>query len=89
MPAAENMPRTKTAVPSTSSEKARSPSPDPADRPLGPLAVTIPASDREEVKVNNANLTELKNACDDAVKRVRPFVFGVCRLDGRPLGFDD
>ncbi|KAJ2934147.1 hypothetical protein H1R20_g2900, partial [Candolleomyces eurysporus] len=71
------MARTKAAVPSTSSEKARSPSPDPADRPLGPLAVTIPASDREEVKVNNANLTELKNACDDAVKRFlsRPELF--------------
>lgn len=68
----KNMARTKAAVPSTSSEKARSPSPDPADRPLGPLAVTVPASEREEVKVNNANLTELKNACDDAVKRVCP-----------------
>ncbi|KAJ2914558.1 hypothetical protein MD484_g5860, partial [Candolleomyces efflorescens] len=73
------MARTKAAAPSTStsSEKARSPSPDPADRPLGPLAVTVPASEREEVKVNNANLTELKNACDDAVKRFlsRPELF--------------
>ncbi|KAF5329953.1 hypothetical protein D9611_010487 [Ephemerocybe angulata] len=59
------------------SQKARSPSPDPSDRPLGPLAVTVPAYDREVVKVNNANLTELKNACDDAVKRFlsRPELF--------------
>ena len=27
---------------------------------------------RDVVKVNNANLSELKNACDDALKRVRP-----------------
>jgi len=33
--------------------------------------------DREVVKVNNANPTELKNACDDAVKRYlsRPTLF--------------
>lgn len=55
----------------SSGEKARSPSPDASDRPLGPLSVTVPAYEREEVKVNNANPTELKNACDDAVKRVR------------------
>jgi hypothetical protein len=41
------------------------------DRPTGPLSITIAPEDREVVKVNNANLTELKNACDDAVKRVR------------------
>lgn len=29
------------------------------------------AADRDVIKVNNANLTELKNACDDALKRVR------------------
>lgn len=29
------------------------------------------AVDRDVIKVNNANLTELKNACDDALKRVR------------------
>lgn len=29
------------------------------------------AADRDIIKVNNANLTELKNACDDALKRVR------------------
>ncbi|TEB34324.1 hypothetical protein FA13DRAFT_1763311 [Coprinellus micaceus] len=61
----------------TGVEKARSPSPDASDRPLGPLSVTVPAYEREEVKVNNANLTELKNACDDAVKRFlsRPELF--------------
>lgn len=84
------MPRTKAVnghnngSPSSSSksnsaigEKARSPSPDASDRPLGPLSVTVPAHEREEVKVNNANLTELKNACDDAVKRFlsRPELF--------------
>ncbi|EIN08513.1 hypothetical protein PUNSTDRAFT_87955 [Punctularia strigosozonata HHB-11173 SS5] len=35
------------------------------------------ASDKDVVKVNNANLTELKNACDDALKRFlsRPDLF--------------
>jgi hypothetical protein len=43
----------------------------PADEvPTSPLDVTIADSDREQVKVNNVNLTELKNACDDALKRV-------------------
>ncbi|KAL0572821.1 oxygen-dependent protoporphyrinogen oxidase [Marasmius crinis-equi] len=53
-----------------------SPSPD-TDRPVGPLSVVVPAEEREEVKVNNANVTELKNACDDAVKRYlsRPELF--------------
>jgi hypothetical protein len=40
------------------------------DRPTGPLSIIIAPEDRDTVKVNNANLTELKNACDDAVKRV-------------------
>lgn len=49
----------------------RSPSPDAiSDRPTGPLSTTIPVTERDIVKVNNANLTELKNACDDALKRV-------------------
>ena len=53
------------------SSSRRSLSPDsPSDRPLGPLSVTVPASEREEVKVNNASLVELKNACDDAIKKV-------------------
>ena len=44
--------------------------PSSPDRPTGPLSVVISPEDREVVKVNNASLTELKNACDDAVKRV-------------------
>lgn len=61
---------------STNGDENRSPSPS-SDRPLGPLSVTIPKSEREEVKVNNANVTELKNACDDAIKRflARPELF--------------
>ncbi|KAI0045009.1 hypothetical protein FA95DRAFT_1459366, partial [Auriscalpium vulgare] len=37
----------------------------------------IPASERDVVKLNNASLTELKNAADDAVKRFlsRPDLF--------------
>lgn len=36
-------------------------------------ALLAPSStaEREEVKVNNASVTELKHACDDALKRVR------------------
>ncbi|KAF8633153.1 hypothetical protein AX17_004654 [Amanita inopinata Kibby_2008] len=47
------------------------------ERPVGPLSVVVPAEDREPVKVNNASLTELKNACDDALKRYlsRPELF--------------
>jgi len=56
---------------------ARSPSPDASDRPTGPLSVSVPAEDRDVVKVNNANVTELKHACDDALKRClsRPELF--------------
>uniref|UniRef100_A0A4Y9XQP7 Signal peptidase complex subunit 2 n=1 Tax=Dentipellis fragilis TaxID=205917 RepID=A0A4Y9XQP7_9AGAM len=45
-------------------------------RPLLNL-LTPSTEDRDVVKVNNANLTELKNACDDAVKRFlsRPDLF--------------
>jgi signal peptidase complex subunit 2 len=35
-----------------------------------PIPPTTPKS-RDVVKVNNANLIELKNALDDAIKRVR------------------
>ncbi|TFK21128.1 hypothetical protein FA15DRAFT_672837 [Coprinopsis marcescibilis] len=70
------MARTKNSN-AAATDKVRSPSPEASDRPLGPLSVTIPISEREEVKVNNANLSELKNACDDAVKRFlsRPELF--------------
>lgn len=40
------------------------------ERPAGPLSISIAPEDRDVVKVNNANLTELKHACDDALKRV-------------------
>ncbi|KAF8627112.1 hypothetical protein AX15_004539 [Amanita polypyramis BW_CC] len=47
------------------------------ERPVGPLSVVVPPEGREPVKVNNASLTELKNACDDALKRFlsRPELF--------------
>ena len=35
------------------------------------LLVPVPAEQREEVKVNNASATDMKHACDDALKRVR------------------
>ncbi|KAH6917843.1 microsomal signal peptidase 25 kDa subunit-domain-containing protein [Coprinopsis sp. MPI-PUGE-AT-0042] len=63
---------------SSTHDLRRSLSPDsPSDRPLGPLSVTVPASEREEVKVNNASVVELKNACDDAIKKFlsRPELF--------------
>lgn len=31
--------------------------------------------DREEVKVNNASVTEMKHACDDALKRVSDVLY--------------
>ncbi|TFK32326.1 microsomal signal peptidase 25 kDa subunit-domain-containing protein [Crucibulum laeve] len=59
--------------------KGRTPSPSPSDtdRPAGPLSIVVSPEDRDVVKVNNASLTELKNACDDAVKRYlsRPDLF--------------
>jgi len=61
------------------SRDTRTPSPsrsDPAtsvasspERPAGPLSIPVPPGEREIVKVNNANATELKHACDDALKR--------------------
>lgn len=33
--------------------------------------------EREQIKVNNANLSDLKNSCDDVVKRVRRHYFYV------------
>jgi hypothetical protein len=54
-------------------ERSSSPalsSPGSDERPVGPLSVVVPPEEREAVKVNNTSLTELKNACDDALKRV-------------------
>ena len=60
---------------------ARSPSPalsSPVgasdERPVGPLSVVVQPEERDPVKVNNASLTELKNACDDSLKRVSHFL---------------
>jgi len=66
---------TATAGPSSSSSSIASP-PSP-DRPPGPLSLAPLPGTREVVKVNNFSVTELKNACDDAVKRYlsRPELF--------------
>ncbi|KAG6854499.1 hypothetical protein C0991_006101 [Blastosporella zonata] len=47
------------------------------ERPAGPLSIVTPPGDRDVVKVNNSNITELKHACDDALKRylARPELF--------------
>jgi len=52
------------------------PSPGPPARPLGPLSILADKEklkQREEdvTKINNMNAFDLKNACDDALKRVR------------------
>ncbi|KAG1747333.1 microsomal signal peptidase 25 kDa subunit-domain-containing protein [Suillus lakei] len=43
----------------------------------GPLSITISPEEREVIKVNNYSASELKNACDDALKRYlsRPVLF--------------
>ncbi|KAF7365520.1 putative signal peptidase complex subunit 2 [Mycena venus] len=53
------------------------PSPPSPDRPPGPLSLAPLPGTRDVVKVNNFSVTELKNACDDAVKRYlsRPELF--------------
>jgi hypothetical protein len=48
--------------------------PTPPPRSLLPITPT-PSKDRDVVKVNNASLSELKNALDDAIKRVRSILF--------------
>jgi signal peptidase complex subunit 2 len=45
----------------------------PPPRSILPIPPT-PHQSRDMVKVNNANLTELKNALDDAIKRVRTVI---------------
>ncbi|KAJ7202874.1 microsomal signal peptidase 25 kDa subunit-domain-containing protein [Mycena pura] len=53
------------------------PSPPSPDRPPGPLSLAPLPGPRDVVKVNNLSATELKNACDDALKRYlsRPELF--------------
>ena len=51
-------------------------SPELSTRPLGPLSILADKEklkQREEdvAKINNMNASDLKNACDDALKRVR------------------
>jgi hypothetical protein len=41
------------------------------DMAAPPATNPTPAQSHDIVKVNNANLVDLKNACDDALKRVR------------------
>ncbi|KAJ7163082.1 microsomal signal peptidase 25 kDa subunit-domain-containing protein [Mycena filopes] len=66
-----------TAAADPASSSSSIPSPPSPDRPPGPLSLAPLPGTREPVKVNNFNLTELKNACDDAVKRYlsRPELF--------------
>ena len=51
--------------------------PTPQPRSIFPITPT-PSKDRDVVKVNNASLTELKNALDDAIKRVRNNILSLC-----------
>ncbi|KAF7299392.1 putative signal peptidase complex subunit 2 [Mycena indigotica] len=65
------------APPEISSSSATSiPSPS-SPEPLGPLSLPPLPGARDVVKVNNLSSTELKNACDDALKRYlsRPELF--------------
>ncbi|KDR80226.1 hypothetical protein GALMADRAFT_242523 [Galerina marginata CBS 339.88] len=66
-----------TRTPSPSASHTRTPPSPESERPAGPLSITVPSTDRDVVKLNNANATELKNACDDAIKRYlsRPELF--------------
>ncbi|KAF9233423.1 microsomal signal peptidase 25 kDa subunit-domain-containing protein [Melanogaster broomeanus] len=75
-------------MPPKKSTKALSPEPVPAsgsrrgssaspDKPPGPLSIVVTPEERDVIKVNNASVTDLKNACDDALKRYlsRPNLF--------------
>ena len=68
------MPRGRRAVngnePAVDTDSPSEATPTPQPRSIFPITPT-PSKDRDVVKVNNANLTELKNALDDAIKRVR------------------
>jgi len=72
--AATKMTRTPSPI---ARSRTRSPTSPESERPTGPLSIAISSIDRDAVKVNNASVTELKNACDDAVKRFlsRPELF--------------
>ena len=59
-----------TRTPSPSGTRSKPPSSPESERPVGPLSI-VSSQHRDIIKVNTSNATELKNACDDAVKRVR------------------
>lgn len=64
--------------PAVDSDSHSEATPTPQPRSIFPITPT-PSKDRDIVKVNNASLTELKNALDDAIKRVRDNVFSHMR----------
>ena len=62
----------------------------------GLLTATSSTAEREEVKVNNASVTEMKHACDDALKRVstpavtcppQPFLLSYRKDSGSVISF--
>ncbi len=75
-----NMARGRKPVNGPSPAPAADPSSDstatPPPRSVLPIPPT-PRQSRDVVKVNNASVTELKNALDDAIKRVRIVLFVV------------
>jgi signal peptidase complex subunit 2 len=54
----------------TTPSRRRSSAASSPEKPPGPLSITISPEERDVVKVNNYSVSELKNACDDALKRV-------------------
>lgn len=51
---------------------------DSRPNPVYDVVMANACAERDAVKVNNMNLVDLKNACDDAAKRVRRVVFLCC-----------
>lgn len=78
-------PRSRKAAADTSSHNGDVPPPlpskddAPATPPVGVDALLVPVvgEEREVVKVNNASATDMKHACDDALKRVSLFLRSV------------
>jgi len=67
----------RTPSPTRQSAEAISSVTSSPERPLSPLSVVVPPEEREIIRVSNYNVTELKHACDDALKRYlsRPDLF--------------
>ncbi len=63
--------------PAVDTDSPSNATPTPQPRSILPIAPS-PSKDRDVVKVNNASLTELKNALDDAIKRVRNNILSRC-----------